>query len=93
MNFLKKPNLIEGRNKVLSKSLVLLKSKSFYSLEQFIHTLRNKNTPYPEKKENPMNLLQRSLKAVQARLIQSIQNKGIDPELWETYVLMVKEMY
>ncbi|MGE0198872.1 MAG: hypothetical protein AB7O96_00580 [Pseudobdellovibrionaceae bacterium] len=40
-----------------------------------------------------MNLLQRSLKAVQAQLIQSIQHKGIDPEMWETYVLMVKEMY
>jgi len=40
-----------------------------------------------------MNLLQRSLKAVQSQLIQSIQNKGIDPELWKIYVLLVKEMY
>ena len=28
-----------------------------------------------------MNLLQRSLKAVQSQLIQSIQNKGIDLEI------------
>lgn len=40
-----------------------------------------------------MNLLQRSLKIVQNQLIQLIQNKGIDPKLWETYVLLAKEMY
>lgn len=40
-----------------------------------------------------MNLLQRSLKIVQNQLIQLVQNKGIDPELWETYVLLAKEMY
>ena len=70
-----------------------LTEKLLYSFDQLIYTLRNEKTPYPDKKENPMNLLQRSLKAVQSQLIQSIQNKGIDPELWETYVLMVKEMY
>jgi len=46
-----------------------------------------------EKQELPMNLLQRSLKIVQNQLIQLVQNKGIDPELWETYVLLAKEMY
>lgn len=62
-------------------------------LEQLVHILKNEKIPLSEKQELPMNLLQRSLKIVQNQLIQLIQNKGIDPELWETYVLLVKEMY
>ena len=96
----KRPQLIQSARvqKELSPSKETpinpsLTEKLVYSIDQLIHTLRNKNTPYSDKKENSMNLLQRSLKAVQFQLIQSIQNKGIDPELWETYVLMVKEMY
>ena len=96
----KRPQLIQSARvqKELSPSKETpltpsLTEKLLYSIDQLIHTLRNERTPYPDKKENPMNLLQRSLKAVQSQLIQSIQNKGIDPELWETYVLMVKEMY
>lgn len=96
----KRPQLIQSARvqKELSPSKETqvapsLTEKLLYSINQLIHTLRNGKTPYPDKKENPMNLLQRSLKAVQSQLIQSIQNKGIDPELWETYVLMVKEMY
>ena len=96
----KRPQLIQSARvqKELSPSKETqlnpsLTEKLVYSIDQLIHTLRNEKTPYPDKKENPMNLLQRSLKAVQSQLIQLIQNKGIDPELWETYVLMVKEKY
>ena len=62
-------------------------------LEQLVHILKNEKIPLSEKQELPMNLLQRSLKIVQNQLIQLIQNKGIDPELWETYLLLLKEMY
>jgi hypothetical protein len=69
------------------------KENLLHYLEQFVHILKNEKIYLSEKQEPSMNLLQRSLKIVQNQLIQLIQNKGIDPELWETYVLLVKEMY
>jgi len=63
------------------------------SLDQLVQTLKNEHFLHPENKENPMIFFQRSFKAVQSQLIQSIQSRGIDRDLWEHYILLVKEMY